>query len=50
MYDKGLDPVNDIPTRRDFIQRVTVQLNDMRRKGHVVKLGGRGPISRWSLS
>ena len=50
MYDKGLDPVNDQPTRRDFIQRVTLQLNDMRRKGHVRKVQGRGPGARWRLT
>ena len=50
MYDKGLDPVNDQPTRRDFVQRVTLQLNDMRRNGHVEKIEGRAANARWRLS
>jgi hypothetical protein len=39
MRDKGLDPDNDPVTRTDFVRRVTLQLNDMVRKGKVEKIG-----------
>ena len=49
MRDKGLDPDADRATRADFVRRVTLQLNDMLRKGKVKKIGrGRGII--WSLA
>jgi hypothetical protein len=46
MRDKGLDPDNDPVTRTDFVRRVTLQLNDMRRKGKAEKIG-RGRALRW---
>jgi hypothetical protein len=33
MREKGLDPDNDPVTRTDFVRRVTLQLNDLVRKG-----------------
>ena len=48
MRDKGLDPDADLPTRTDFVRRVTLQLNDMFRKGKVDKLG-RGRALRWQI-
>jgi hypothetical protein len=43
MREKGLDPETDPATRTDFVRRVTLQLNDMFRKGKVAKIGrGRG--------
>ena len=47
MREKGLDPENDKPTRTDFVRRVTLQLNDMHRKGKAEKIG-RGPAMRGS--
>jgi hypothetical protein len=47
MRDKGLDPDNDPVTRADFVRRVTLQLNDMYRKGKVEKVG-RGRAMRWA--
>jgi hypothetical protein len=45
---QGLDPETDRVTRTDFVRRVTLQLNDMYRKGKVEKIGsGRG--MRWRL-
>jgi hypothetical protein len=49
MRDKGLDPENDAVTRTDFVRRVTLQLNDMHRKGKAEKIG-RGPAMRWKLA
>jgi hypothetical protein len=49
MQDKGLDPDNDPVTRTDFVRRVTLQLNDMVRKGKIEKIG-RGRAMRWKLS
>jgi hypothetical protein len=49
MRNKGLDPENDKPTRIDFVRRVTLQLNDMYRKGKAEKIG-RGRTMRWKLS
>jgi hypothetical protein len=48
MRDKGLDPDNDPVTRTDFVRRVTLQLNDLVRKGKVEKIG-RGRAMRWKL-
>ena len=48
MRDKGLDPENDPVTRTDFVRRVTLQLNDMYRKGKAEKIG-RGRAMRWRL-
>lgn len=39
MRDKGLNPDNDPLTRTDFVRRVTLQLNDLCRKGRVEKIG-----------
>jgi hypothetical protein len=55
MRDKGLDPDNDPATRTDFVRRVTLQLNDMRRKGKAEKIGrgralGGSDISKGSAS
>jgi hypothetical protein len=36
-------------TRTDFVRRVTLQLNDMVRKGKVEKIG-RGRAMRWKLA
>jgi hypothetical protein len=49
MREKGtrLDPSND-PVTTDFVRRVTLQLNDMVRKGKVEKVG-RGRAVRWKL-
>jgi hypothetical protein len=49
MRDKGLDPAHDEATRHDFAKRIGLQLQDMRRNGHVEKVGGRGPSARWRL-
>jgi hypothetical protein len=49
MRDKGLDPDADLSTRTDFVRRVTLQLNDMHRKGKVEKIG-RGRALRWKLA
>jgi hypothetical protein len=49
MRDKGLDPENDPVTRTDFVRRVTLQLNDMYRKGKAEKIG-RGRTMRWKLA
>jgi hypothetical protein len=49
MRDKGLDPESDPVTRTDFVRRVTLQLNDMVRKGKVEKVG-RGRAMRWKLA
>ena len=49
MRDKGLDPDTDPTTRTDFVRRVTLQLNDMVRKGKVEKIG-RGRAMRWKLA
>jgi deoxyribodipyrimidine photolyase-like uncharacterized protein len=49
MRDKGLDPENDSVTRTDFVRRVTLQLNDMVRKGKVEKIG-RGRAMQWKLA
>ena len=50
MYDKGLDPVNDQPTRTDFVRRITMQLCDMVRHGNVAKSSGRGVAACWRLA
>lgn len=49
MRDKGLDPENDPVTRTDFVRRVTLQLNDMHRKGKAEKVG-HGRVMRWKLN
>lgn len=49
MRDKGLDPDTDPTTRTDFVRRVTLQLNDLCRKGKVEKIG-RGRAMRWKLA
>jgi hypothetical protein len=49
MRDKGLDAENDPVTRTDFVRRVTLQLNDMYRKGKAEKIG-RGRTMRWKLA
>jgi hypothetical protein len=49
MHDKGLDPDADPATRADFVRRVTLQLNDMFRKGKVEKIG-RGRAMQWQLA
>jgi hypothetical protein len=50
MQEKGLDAAHDEPTRKDFAVRIGLQLQDMRRKGHVEKIGGRGARARWRLA
>jgi hypothetical protein len=49
MQEKGLDPAHDEPTRKDFVKRIGLQLQDMRRNRHVEKVGGRGGKARWRL-
>jgi hypothetical protein len=49
MREKGLDPSSDPVTRTDFVRRVTLQLNDMVRKGKVEKIG-RGRNMKWKLA
>ena len=49
MREKGLDPDNDPVIRTDFVRRVTLQLNDLVRKGKVEKIG-RGRAMRWQLA
>jgi hypothetical protein len=49
MREKGVDPDTDRLTRTDFVRRVTLQLNDMVRKGKVEKIG-RGRAMRWKLA
>jgi hypothetical protein len=45
MRDKGLDPDNDSVIPTDFVRRVTLQVNDMFRKGKAEKIGrGRAMI------
>jgi hypothetical protein len=46
MRDKGLSLDTDPVTRTDFVRRVTLQLNDMVRKGKVEKIE-RGRSMRW---
>ena len=48
MREKGLDPESDPVTRTDFVRRVTLQLNDLARKGKVEKVG-KGRAMRWKL-
>jgi hypothetical protein len=38
MRDRGLDPESDPVTRTDFVRRITLQLNDMVRKGKIEKI------------
>lgn len=49
MHEKGLDPESDPVTRTDFVRRVTLQLNDLCRKGKVEKVG-KGRTMRWRLA
>lgn len=49
MYDKGLDPVNDQPTRTDFVRRFNLAFKELEREGVVEKLRGRGPAALWKL-
>jgi hypothetical protein len=49
MRDKGVDPDTDPATRTDFVRRVSMQLNDMARRGKVEKIG-RYRQARWKLS
>ena len=49
MREKGLDPESDPATRTDFVRRVTLQLNDVARKGKVEKIG-KGRAMRWKLT
>jgi hypothetical protein len=48
MREKGLDPESDPMTRTDFVRRVTLQLNDMFRKGKIEKIA-RGRAMRWKM-
>jgi hypothetical protein len=49
MRDKCLDPDTDRLTRIDFVRRITLQLNDMFRKGKIEKMG-RGRAMRWKIA
>jgi hypothetical protein len=43
MRDKGLDPDKDRAVKRDFVRRILVTLHDLRKYGHIEKVGfGRG--------
>src|SRR5207249_4472983 len=48
MIDKGMDPERDRETRKDFVQRVSLQLGDMARKGKIERIG-KGPSLRWRI-
>lgn len=48
MTDKGLSFDRDRRTRIEFGRRITMQLNDMARKGKVAKVGF-GRSVRWRL-
>jgi hypothetical protein len=48
MHEKDLDPADKL-LRMDFVRRVTLQLRELARRGHVEKIGGRGPATRWRL-
>jgi hypothetical protein len=49
MQEKRLNPDADPATRTDIVRRVTLQLNDLWRKGKIEKIGwGRSP--RWKLA
>jgi hypothetical protein len=41
-----MDPDHDLETRTDFVRHVTMQLNDMARKGKVERIG-KGRALRW---
>lgn len=49
MRDKGVDPESDPATRTDFVRRVSMQLNDMARKGKVEKIGSYRQ-AKWKLA
>jgi hypothetical protein len=49
MRDKGLDPESDRKQRTDFGKRILVSLHDLRRAGHVEKIGA-GKGVRWKLA
>ena len=46
MRDKGLDPDKDRAVRRDFTRRILTTLHDLRRYGHIEKIG-HGNGVRW---
>jgi len=46
--DYSMDPERDHETRKDFTQRVTLQLGDLARKGKVQRIG-KGRSLRWKL-
>jgi hypothetical protein len=48
MRDKGVDPDNDPETRKDFVRRFGLQLNNMQREGKIERIG-RGKALRWRL-
>jgi len=49
MRDKGLDPDSDPATRTDFVRRVGLQLNALKRDGKIERTG-KGSMLRWKLS
>jgi hypothetical protein len=49
MRDKGLDPEADRKQRTDFGKRILVSLHDLRKSGHVEKIGA-GKGVRWKLA
>jgi hypothetical protein len=49
MRDKGVDPDSDPATRTDFVRRITMQLNEMARKGKAEKIG-RYRQAKWKLA
>lgn len=48
MRDKGVDPDNDPETRKDFVRRFGLQLNNMQCEGKIERIG-RGKHLRWKL-
>jgi hypothetical protein len=49
MRDKGFDPEADRKQRTDFGKRILTSLHDLRRKGHVEKIGLNRNV-RWRLA
>jgi hypothetical protein len=49
MLDKGLNPEADKATRRDFVRRVNMQLNNLAQKGKINR-NGKARALRWRLN
>jgi ribosomal protein S14 len=49
MRDKDMDPDKDLKTRRDFTRRILITLHDLRKAGHIEKIG-HGKGVRWQVT